>query len=80
MAVTSRFIYQYCESVREKPNGELQFETRSWCPVDLALQEIARSLVDEVSLVQSSKDQLPMKLHHLVGGTTSPGYTLLRFH
>lgn len=41
-----RFIYQYCESVCEK-GGEIQFETRSWCPVDLGLQEIALSLIDK---------------------------------
>ena len=33
-----RFIYQFCESVQEKSNGEIQFETKSWCPVDLAIQ------------------------------------------
>lgn len=48
-----RFIYQYCENVTEKPlpsskgnSSEIQFETKSWCPVDLCLQEIAHSLVE----------------------------------
>ena len=54
----TRFIYQYCENVTERPltgkgNGEsssseVQFETKSWCPVDLCLQEIAHSLVQKV--------------------------------
>ena len=49
-----RFIYQYCENVSErplanKPNAsEIQFETKSWCPVDLNLQEIAHALIEKV--------------------------------
>merc|ERR1719367_2749513 len=42
-----RFIYQFCESVQEKPNGEIQFETKSWCPVDLAIQDIQSGLSDK---------------------------------
>jgi len=43
-----RFIYQFCESVQEKLNGDIQFETKSWCPVDLAIQNIQQNLVDNV--------------------------------
>ena len=51
------FIYQYCESVTERPiatsnksnASETHFETKSWCPVDLCLQEIGHSLVEKVS-------------------------------
>ena len=49
-----RFIYQYCENVTERPianksnSSEIQFETKSWCPVDLTLQEIAHALVEKV--------------------------------
>jgi len=50
-----RFIYQYCESVTERPiatsnksnASETHFETKSWCPVDLCLQEIGHSLVEK---------------------------------
>ena len=42
-----RFIYQFCESVKEIPNGEIQFETKSWCPVDLAIQNIQSGLSDK---------------------------------
>merc|ERR1719510_653466 len=42
-----RFIYQFCESVQEKSNGEIQFETKSWCPVDLAIQDIQSGLSDK---------------------------------
>jgi len=42
-----RFIYQFCESVKEKSNGEIQFETKSWCPVDLAIQNIQSCLSDK---------------------------------
>ena len=42
-----RFIYQFCESVKEKSNGEIQFETKSWCPVDLAIQNIQSGLSDK---------------------------------
>ena len=40
-----QFIYQFCQSVKEMPSGEVQFETKSWCPVDLGLQDIQQSLV-----------------------------------
>ena len=55
-----RFIYQYCENVTERPLGsnkgstsssEIQFETKSWCPVDLCLQDIASSLVTRVRIL-----------------------------
>jgi len=49
-----RFIYQFCESVKEKPDGEIQFETKSWCPVDLAIQDIQSGLSDKFS-----KEELP---------------------
>ena len=60
-----RFIYQYCENVTEKPlqnngngqNCEIQFETKSWCPPDLCLQEIAHSLVEKVSLTRHNTDK-----------------------
>lgn len=42
-----QFIYQFCQSVKEKSNGEVQFETKSWCPVDLGLQDIQQSLVQK---------------------------------
>ncbi len=44
-----RFIYQFCESVKQKGQGEIQFETKSWCPVDLGLQQIQQSLLDKMS-------------------------------
>ncbi len=46
--VTFRFIYQFCENIKEKPDGEIQFETKSWCPVDLGLQDISHDLVTQV--------------------------------
>lgn len=48
-----RFIYQYCENVAERSlankgnSSEIQFETKSWCPVDLTLQDIAHALVEK---------------------------------
>ena len=42
-----RFIYQLCENVKEKPSGEIQFETKSWCPIDLGLQDLQSSLLDK---------------------------------
>merc|ERR1719367_2256775 len=42
-----RFIYQFCESVQEKSNGEIQFETKSWCPIDLGLQDLQSSLLEK---------------------------------
>ncbi len=46
--VPFRFIYQFCENIKEKPDGEIQFETKSWCPVDLGLQDISHDLVTQV--------------------------------
>ena len=42
-----RFIYQLCENVKEKPSGEIQFETKSWCPIDLGLQDLQSSLLEK---------------------------------
>ena len=44
-----RFIYQLCENVKEKPSGEIQFETKSWCPIDLGLQDLQSSLLDKTT-------------------------------
>jgi len=44
----SRYIYSYCQTMKETAVGDLQFETRTWCPVDLGLQSIAQSLIDTV--------------------------------
>lgn len=41
-----RFIYQLCENVKESSNGEIKFETKSWCPVDLGLQGLQENLVE----------------------------------
>ena len=54
LSFSIRFIYQYCENVAERPlankgnSSEIQFETKSWCPVDLTLQDIAHALVEKV--------------------------------
>ena len=41
-----RFIYQLCENVKESSNGEIKFETKSWCPVDLGLQGLQDHLIE----------------------------------
>ena len=38
-----RFIYQYCQTARLREEGEVEFETKSWCPPENTLQQIARS-------------------------------------
>ncbi len=39
------FVYQYCEGVSQLAEGGIKFETRSWCPEDMELQELAREMV-----------------------------------
>ena len=40
-------IYYYCEGASVRDN-DLVFDSRSWCPEDLALQHMAKDLVDRV--------------------------------
>ena len=42
---TQQFVYQYCQTARLGEEGELSFETKSWCPAEWTLQEIAGSLL-----------------------------------
>ena len=42
-----RFIYQYCQAARLGEEGELTFETKSWCPPEETLQQIAGLLVSQ---------------------------------
>ncbi len=50
MDAKQRLIYQYCESASVSAEGAVKFETKSWCPPDLGLQEIAQSLVQKVTM------------------------------
>merc|ERR1719367_983825 len=38
-------IYQHAEKASVIPGGAIKFETKSWCPPEMGLQEIARKLV-----------------------------------
>ena len=58
-----RFIYQLCENVKES-NGEIQFETKSWCPVDLALQNIQNDLLENSNFNDSEQ---PWMQHYQEG-------------
>jgi len=42
-----RFIYQYCQTARLRDGGEVEFETKSWCPPENTLQQIARMVVED---------------------------------
>jgi len=42
-----RFIYQYCQTADIKSTGEVVFETKSWCPPELTLQDIGEQLQQE---------------------------------
>ena len=42
---SQQFIYQYCQTARLGEEGEVTFETKSWCPAERTLQEIAGWLV-----------------------------------
>lgn len=41
------YIYAYCEQAKRHENGSCSFETKTWQPQSLQLQEIAKSVVDE---------------------------------
>ena len=45
--IISRFIYQYCQTARVREQGEVVFETKSWCPPEDSLQSIAGMLVED---------------------------------
>merc|ERR1719510_307658 len=60
-----RFIYQFCENVREKSNGEVQFETKSWCPVDLGIQDIQNNIWQKF---QQLFEETQPWLHHYQEG------------
>lgn len=47
-AVPCRFIYMYCEGSKTVDNGTYEFETKSWGPPDLSLQNIAYQLQQQV--------------------------------
>jgi len=40
-------IYQHCEKASVSAEGAIKFETKSWCPPEMGLQEIARNLVSK---------------------------------
>ncbi|XP_064091192.1 uncharacterized protein LOC135204888 isoform X2 [Macrobrachium nipponense] len=42
-----RFIYMYCDGAKVLENGAYEFETKSWGPPDLSLQNIAEKLKDQ---------------------------------
>ena len=46
-AQPQRFIYQYCQTARLGQEGEVTFETKSWCPAEETLQRIAEMLVSQ---------------------------------
>ena len=45
LAQSQQFVYQYCQTARLGEEGEITFETKSWCPAERTLQEIAGSLI-----------------------------------
>merc|ERR1712117_512243 len=45
-------IYQHAEKASVIPGGAIKFETKSWCPPEMGLQEIARKLVAKVRTYQ----------------------------
>jgi len=42
-----KFIYQYCQTARVREAGEVVFETKSWCPPESSLQDIAKMVVED---------------------------------
>ena len=42
-----RFIYQYCQTAKVRDQGEVVFETKSWCPPENSLQQIARMVLED---------------------------------
>lgn len=42
-----KFIYMYCDSAKTLENGSYEFETKSWGPPDLSLQNIAYQLKNQ---------------------------------
>eukprot|EP00096_Caligus_rogercresseyi_P011929 TRINITY_DN4847_c0_g1_i2.p1 TRINITY_DN4847_c0_g1~~TRINITY_DN4847_c0_g1_i2.p1 ORF type:complete len:281 (-),score=67.46 TRINITY_DN4847_c0_g1_i2:754-1596(-) len=42
-------IYEYCQDVFDYNEGSVDFESRSWCPTSLGLQDIAQELCDKWS-------------------------------
>ena len=64
-----QFIYQFCQSVKEKADGEVQFETKSWCPVDLGLQDIQKYLWQKFSAEGAKDDSqaIPWHSHYQEG-------------
>ncbi|XP_023338723.1 uncharacterized protein LOC111709318 [Eurytemora carolleeae] len=42
-----RFIYQQCDTAQVSSGGMLEFQTKSWCPPELTLQELARQLIQD---------------------------------
>ena len=71
-----RFVYQFCESVQEKANGDVQFETKSWCPVDLAIQNIQQNLVENLDMpwVKHYKEGLDNLCDHEEEDTDGLGF------
>lgn len=43
---------QHAEKASVIPGGAIKFETKSWCPPEMGLQEIARKLVAKVRTYQ----------------------------
>lgn len=50
-ASAHQFIYQQCQSAQNTSEGLVEFESRSWCPPELSLQQLANHLIDEQSLM-----------------------------
>jgi len=43
------FIYQQCDSAQIRGEGMVEFQTRSWCPPEFILQQLASQLINQQS-------------------------------
>jgi hypothetical protein len=65
-----KLIYQYCENVTFYPEGDgVKFETKSWCPPEMGLQEIAANLISKVGRLLSNSAYLWNGTAYLWNGT-----------
>ena len=62
--IGKKYIYQYCEKAQQSTDAGVHFETRSWCPPDLGLQQIAQNLSERF---ESDSSAAPW-LNHFVAG------------
>ncbi|CAL4068913.1 unnamed protein product [Meganyctiphanes norvegica] len=54
-----KFIYMYCENAKTLENGNYEFETKSWGPPDLLLQDIALKLKQQCAEVSTEGEVKP---------------------